>query len=455
MSASTFFRKIFSKKNLTSIFVNHIRTSGAVGLDRVSPANFEKHLPREVGALYKKIHSGDYRFTRYKQKLISKGAGKLPRVISIPTVRDRLVLRGICDFLTSTFSNISLEIPQVKIAHLKVALESGVYSEYIKIDLTNFYPSINHARLGKVLRKKIKKPEALSLVERAVETETVAEGPRNILAGKNAKGVPQGLSISNILAEIFIADFDVYMSKQKEVFYLRYVDDILILCKEGCADSIAESAMTFLKKMELEPHELSATGKTSKGKLGAEFDFLGYKVAGSKLSIRTPSIQRFESSIAKIFTTYRYKSMHAKSEYDRERAREICQWRLNLRVTGCVFNKKRLGWVFYFSQINDTTPLRKVDKTISIFEKRFGLDGKIKTKRTLKAFYEATRTDKTTHKYIVNFDSMSIVEKKDVLEKYLGAYSLVGASDEDIERYFKMRISAVVKELEVDLVGVS
>lgn len=454
MSASAIFRKTFTKKYLTSIFVDHIRTSGAVGIDRVSPINFERNLPKEVSAINKKVRSGEYRYTRYKQKLISKGADKKPRVISIPTVRDRLVLRCVCDFLSATFHSISLEIPQLKISRLKSALASGDYSEYIKIDLENFYPSIDHERLGNVLRKKVRKVEAFQLVERAIATETVAEGPRDNSRGKSTKGVPQGLSISNILAEIYIAEFDAYMEKQKDVFYLRYVDDILILCKEGSSDLIAEKAIKYLKGMKLEPHEISETGKSSKGKLGGEFDFLGYRVVGSKLSIRLPSIQRFESSLAKILTTYRYRLKHAKNDAEKERAKVICQWRLNLRITGCIFNGKRLSWVFYFSQINDTTPLRKVDSTISIFRKRFDLkDARFKS--TLKAFYESARTDKTSHKYIVNFDSMNVQEKKEVLEKYLGHSLLAGVSNEDVERYFSMRIRAVVKELEEDLFGVS
>lgn len=457
MSASKNFKRVFTKKYLTTIFVNHIRNSGAVGLDRVRPANFEKIFPKEVSLLSKRIQTGSHRFTRYKQKLISKGADKYPRVISIPTVRDRVVLRGICDFLTDTFDQVTLEIPQVKIAHLKNALESGQYSEYIKIDLADFYPSIDHELLIKTIQKKIRKPEALRLVQSAIKTETVAEGPRRSVGGKNVKGVPQGLSISNILAEIFIADFDRHMANKNEIFYQRYVDDILILCKEGSSVAIAEDAIDFLKNKKLKPHELDSLGasKSSKGAIGSEFDYLGYKVIGNKLAIRSPSIQKFESSIAKIFTTYRYQLQRATSDEAKQRTRDVCEWRLNLRITGCIFNGKRLGWVFYFSQITDTTPLRMVDSTITAFQKRFKLDGKIKVKRALKAFYEASRTDKATHQYIVNFDGMNIQEKREVLEKYLGMHQLANTSDEDIERYFKMRISAVVKELEEDLVGIS
>ena len=51
----------------------------------------------------------------------------------------------------------------------------------------------------------------------------------------------------------------------------------------------------------------------------------------------------------------------------------------------------------------------------------------------------------------INFDNMNLSEKKEILGKYLGAKSLIGYSDSKIEKFFKMRIGAVVKELEKDI----
>ena len=47
------------------------------------------------------------------------------------------------------------------------------------------------------------------------------------------KGVPQGLPISNILAQLYLNDFDssIVNILDKDTLYLRYVDDLLIISK--------------------------------------------------------------------------------------------------------------------------------------------------------------------------------------------------------------------------------
>lgn len=115
MSASVNFRKIFTQKNIRNIYFERIRDTRAIGLDRMRPLAYENILSEEVKLICRKIAGGSFKFSRYKQKLISKGAGKFPRILSIPTVRDRLVLRGLCDFLQITFDKAVGELPQRKI----------------------------------------------------------------------------------------------------------------------------------------------------------------------------------------------------------------------------------------------------------------------------------------------------------------------------------------------------
>ena len=56
-------------------------------------------------------------------------------------------------------------------------------------------------------------------------------------------GVPQGLSISDILAAIYLQDLDKYLSNIPSSLSFRYVDDILILCDFEDAEKIAESVI--------------------------------------------------------------------------------------------------------------------------------------------------------------------------------------------------------------------
>lgn len=456
MTAAAHFRRLFSKKNLRRIYHDRIRESGSVGIDRVHPEALNKNLSAELTTVVKKLGSGTYRFTPFKEKLISKGSESNPRVISIPTARDRIILRALCDLLASVFPEAVSDIPQVKIDTLGRGLASGMYQEYVKIDIRKFYPSIRHDKLLKTLKVRIRKPEIRVLLEGAITTPTVPGQKGGKGAKRNPKGVPQGLAISNILAEIFLAKLDADMTGKPDILYQRYVDDILILCPAGTSSQVVDDVYARLEKLDLTPYRLNEENSKSKaGILADEFDFLGYRVACGDLSIRKQSIHKFESALAKIFTAYRHKLLMAKTPADKQRAIDICEWRLNLRITGCIFGGRRLGWVFYFSQITDTSRLRAVDHTVSSLLQRFGLAGKISVKRLLKTYYECRRKDKSDHHYIPNFDEMHTDERRKILKVLLGPGKISGLSDKMVNRLFEMKIGAAVKELEQDLGGAS
>jgi hypothetical protein len=63
----------------------------------------------------------------------------------------------------------------------------------------------------------------------ALAVPTVNEFKGSKHAIPNTKGVPQGLAISNILAEISLGKFDNELSSDPNIWFKRYVDDILIL----------------------------------------------------------------------------------------------------------------------------------------------------------------------------------------------------------------------------------
>ncbi|HDU2975116.1 TPA: reverse transcriptase, partial [Klebsiella pneumoniae subsp. pneumoniae] len=182
----------------------------------------------------------------------------------------------------------------------------------------------------------------------------------------NVKGVPQGLAVSNILAEISLSNFDKEINELPNIWFMRYVDDILILTQKGEAEVLASHVIKKLQALKLDPHPLDDVNSKSKiGNLDESFDFLGYHINQGELLIKQESILRFESSLAKIFTAYRHALLQAKNKREKERAITYCQWKLNLRITGCVFEGKRLGWVSYFSQISTTSQLRAVNHTVN------------------------------------------------------------------------------------------
>ncbi|MDN4978824.1 reverse transcriptase domain-containing protein [Enterobacter hormaechei] len=455
-NAARVFKKCFSEKYLRSLYFDKIKETGAIGIDRVRPASFEKECAKEVSLISKKVFNGNYKFTAYKEKLISKGAHAFPRQISIPTVRDRITLRALCDALVKVYPDAKLSLPQVVIESLDNAVKSGNYYEFAKIDLKNFYPSIPHELITASIKQKIRKPEFRLLINKAISTPTVNESKGSKGSVASLRGVPQGLSISNILAEIALQNIDAEIEGIKDIWYKRYVDDILVLTPIGRASDLANLIIDKLKNIGLSPHPLEEEGsKSVVGILSVPFNFLGYEISDKGISIKKDSILRFESSLAKIFTAYRHALVRAKSKKEKEKALAYCQWKLNLRITGCIFNGKRMGWVAYFSQISTTTQLRCVNHTIDNLVKRFGLKSDIKPKSLIKTYYEWRRGEKNSHKYIPNFDDLAIEQQREIIALWIGKEKANSLSAASVVRTFKYKINSSVKELEQDISGFS
>lgn len=456
MTASRIFKKSFSKKNLLKVYSEKIKESGAIGIDRIRPSKLDLTIKNEITFIFEKVNSGNYKFTAYKEKLISKGANSTPRQISIPTARDRITLRALCECLTEIYPKSRLKLPHTVIDSLKEALNNSLYAEYAKIDLKSFYPSIEHKLIINAIKNKIRKKEIRQLITSSLIVPTVSGTTGSKGIPNNTRGVPQGLAISNILAEISLSNFDDEINKMHDIWYMRYVDDILILTPKYQATKIASHIIDKLQSLNLNPHPLNEENSKSKvGSLDESFNFLGYHIENRELLIKHESILRFESSLAKIFTAYRHALLQAKSKRDKERAVAYCQWKLNLRITGCVFEGKRLGWVSYFSQITSTAQLRAVNHTINNLIRRFGLSSEIKPKSLIKTFYELRRGRAETFKYIPNFDNLHISQKRELVSMWIGKEKEKKLSNSEIERKFKFKIAKSVKELEEDISGIS
>lgn len=383
--------------------------------------------------------SGTYKFTKYKEKLISKGRGKEPRVISIPTIRDKIVLRGLCDILLDLFSKeVDFKIVQTIISGIKYVIDAGEYDYFLKYDIKNFYPTIKHDILFRKLRRRIRNKPLLTLIAKALARETVCV----INPGKspaNCEGVPQGLSISNILASIYLIDADKAIST-KDFKYFRYVDDVLVICSESDKEKIDLSIIKIFKNLGLDIHEDSVPGKTSSGKLTTSFSYLGYEYNYPYFTVRKSSISNLRDSLIKIFTQYKYSE---------NKNIKLFEWNLNLRITGCIFNDKKYGWLFFFSQIDRLQLLYEIDHFVLKMFDRFKIDvNDINLKRFVRVYSEIINNIKNT-KYIPNFSLLSISEKRDILDNIFNI-KLTVLDAVEIETRFDKLIYRSIRDIEKD-----
>jgi RNA-directed DNA polymerase len=442
MSASRDFIRLFSKKHLSEIYLNEIRFKSAQGLDHIGNQAFEDRLTENLEIIYRKVHDRTYRFSQYREKLLSRGADKYPRVISIPTIRDKLTQKALAEVLRSTFG-AKIPLLHSVLDEVISTYRAGLYTGVLRLDVKDFYPSIMHMFLFKEIRKKIKKGEILHLINNAISQQTVYRPDRNNKKLTN-KGVPQGLSISNILANIYMSPLDNKYANISTIKYFRYVDDILVFCDIKDIKAVQDEITKDCEKLGLFLHsDKDNPSKALAGDLSNGFTYLGYSFDKLKVSVRKRSVDHLHESIIRLLTNYKYSKTHNI---------EFLKWGLNLRITGCIFNQSKYGWLFFFSQINDLTLLGSLDHFIKTQSKIFNVS-KLKTKTFLKSYHEITRNlSKTT--YIPNFDRLSVKDKHQILIQVF-EYDNPRMSEKEIEYQFRNRIYKTVKELERDLARAS
>lgn len=427
----------FGKENLKSVFFSKIVKSSAVGMDGMKLGKFIENFDEESDIIIRKISAGSYKFTKYREKLISKGYGKYPRQLSIPSVRDRLVLRVLSNMLREEFSASNIPPPHVYIKECCEAISAArENSSFLRMDIKDFYPSVLHCKLKEILEKSAFPCFATSLIMESVSNPTGG-------VARPDKGIPQGLSISNSLASAYLHEMDVKF--ERNFFYRRYVDDILVISGSETVSGIYKEIATHLNEFGLSPHPLGTPGKSNESRLSDGAEYLGYVLRPGNISIRKSSIDRMFGNILKIITQIKYN----KKNLDRS------IFRLNLKITGCLVNGGRRGWMMFFSQSDDLSQIAYLDKFVADNLRSIGIDPSVNgVKRFLKSYHEI-RYNIEKSKYIPNFDAVEVKEKVRIISLLTGksVEELGSRSVEEIEREYARVIAREVSDLEKDVVG--
>jgi hypothetical protein len=88
----------------------------------------------------------------------------------------------------------------------------------------------------------------------------------------NKMGVPQGLSISGLLAEIYMFDLVQKYTNNQNMKFFRYVDDILIFCNKNDMEEIKSSLKSDFEQLKLQIHDFEPEShKSSFGSIKENF----------------------------------------------------------------------------------------------------------------------------------------------------------------------------------------
>lgn len=436
VTSSVLFDKIFTSPGLLSLYNEKIGITASAGIDGMTSNCFHRDIAFHSNIIISKCKSGTYCFTTYKAKLLSKGYSSPPRIVEKPTLRDRLVLRAVFEILDHAFSEQLLKRRlHTQIADLAKSIKNLQYDCFIKLDVKDYYPSINHEVLLKQIKTRIKKPEIIKLIIAAITNTNSAYKNDDIQS--RSIGVPQGLSIANILANIYLFPFDRVFSRIKGIRYFRYVDDILILCNLNSRKYMEEKLLKEIVKYQL----CFNTGEKYKiASMHDEFDYLGYCFSNRKVSIRLKSIRKFKESIIRLLTIYKH-------QYKKNIKR--LEFKINLRITGFVWEGKKYGWMFFFSQTENIQELFSIDHFIKLQLVRYGCEH-INVKKITRVYKEITKKGIKTS-YIPNYDQYT----EEMMMSLLESIGIAYLNREDARYKFIKLINKSILDIEQDMSAMS
>ena len=146
----------FSYSNLETCFDKKVVKVKSKGIDKKSANNFKKDIVNELKFLERKIQNGTFTFSPYLELLRVKRRDSNPRMLSLPTIRDRIVLSTLKEILHVDFADcVNKAMPNSYIRRVKKYLQDnkGHRIYYLKADITQFYEKVNRTLLMEKLEE--------------------------------------------------------------------------------------------------------------------------------------------------------------------------------------------------------------------------------------------------------------------------------------------------------------
>ena len=130
---------------------------------------------------------------------------------------------------------------------------------------------------------------------------------------------------------------------------------------------------------------------------------------------------------------------------------------MNLRIGGCVFDGRRVGWLFFFSQTENMQQLKQLDAFVSRQAKKVLETGDQNRLKTFTRGYYEIRHNFIDSKYFPNFDKFDDDQKRAQVSLLLPGKpisEIETLSSESLDNLFRKCISKEIGEMEKDMMEV-
>ena len=163
----------------------------------------------------------------------------------------------------------------------------------LKADIKHYFQEVNHEILLNIIKRKVKDEKTITLIIKFLEN---GGGERVLDLQKEQKGMPLGNLTSQFFANVYLNELDSFVKhKLKAKYYIRYVDDFVILHQSRENLEIWKGQINeFLNnrlKLKLHPDK-SKIISLSRG-----VDFIGFRNYWNYKLLRKRNINNIKSKI--------------------------------------------------------------------------------------------------------------------------------------------------------------
>ncbi len=341
-------------------------------------AAFEANLSTNLRRLIRQLQQNKFVFPPARGVKIPKNkADKTSfRPLVVAKVESRIVQRAIHDVLVSipaiqkfvqtpySFGGIKkkkdddLAAVPAAIKSILDAIGNGCRF-VIRSDIAKFFTRVPKSSVTEMVAKAVDDDDFVDLFRRAIAVEL--ENMTQLREHANAFpiediGVAQGNSLSPLLGNLFLYDFDVELNKKPDVRCIRYIDDFIILAPNK---ELAENTFAKARRMLSDLGLSLSVEKTRPTPASVErgFEFLGIDLSNGFIR---PSKKAQERMLVSIDSTL------IKSRIALRESAKTGELETTLSLLGSLRKVAGImqGWGKHYRFCNDTKCFERLDKQV-------------------------------------------------------------------------------------------
>lgn len=338
-------------------------------------AAFDTESAAKLNTIQRQLQAKSFKFLPAQGKKIPKKKKGAFRPLVVAPVESRIVQRAIHDVLTSipkiaVYTNTPHSFGGMKkaqnedLASVPAAIQAVLEaiangSKYIvRSDISDFFTKIPKPELTSFVAEIAHDDDFVELFAKAIKVE-LANLTQLRQHAKNFPiediGVAQGSSLSPLLGNLFLYDFDKEMNKSTDVRCIRFIDDFIILApSKSIANNYFAQAIHFLEQKGL----TLSLEKTERKSIVEGFSFLGIELCNGLIRPGKANRNHIVDVIAEILT-------ESQVAFEAYTGKGLFDERLGLVNTLRRVRSTSHGWRRHYWFCNDSNSFKTLDGNIA------------------------------------------------------------------------------------------